>query len=686
MRIRSPGQVVVATALLVGCNALFGIEEGTPATGDAGGNVDSSVGGDSSSDSGSDSSRLDSSGPDSSGLDSPTETGVTDTAVDAPLCAGPTLYVSVSTGSDANPGCASGAPKKTIAAALAAASVTPTITEIDVCKGTYNETPLALAAVASLKGGFSCTTWTRTATYGYPTFDGTNVTVIQNAAASVAGATLDVTGSSITSAVVVDGFSILGPTSGTTSNAASAIICTGGASPTLSNNELSGGSLTAPTGIASTGVFVLTGANPVITGNKINGGSGTIPPTSNADGSASVGIMTDGSSTGVQIVGNIINGGSGTASNSLAGGSAAVRLQGTATPGPSYTVQGNTLVGGTGTSVGATATLGLFVNGTANLVLDSNSIDGGGGSTGVFCSSGVNVQSTGTTTITANRVYAGNCALSSTTTAPVGVLLKSSGPSPVLHTNLIHGGTATSAVSPAAINVSGVTGADIRHNTLIGGVSSGSFPAALLLNAGTTSTTVASNILAAAGASAGLAIGQCPDAGAPALQAFENNLVFGTSLGLFKWNGCFGGTQYHTVDGMTAQLLASQSGATVQGNLTVASSCTTDGGTDSGCLVSPGCTTAQTCLTTFFGGWDVASYGYKNLLPTAPFSGACPTQSVPPVGNGWTIGVTPAPPCGVTRSSLDDHALTGLGVDLYGNCRTGTPTMGAEEDSSATCQ
>jgi hypothetical protein len=44
----------------------------------------------------------------------------------------------------------------------------------------------------------------------------------------------------------------------------------------------------------------------------------------------------------------------------------------------------------------------------------------------------VNVQSTGSTTITANRIYAGNCALSSTTTAPVGVLLKSSGPSPVL--------------------------------------------------------------------------------------------------------------------------------------------------------------------------------------------------------------------------------------------------------------
>jgi hypothetical protein len=32
-----------------------------------------------------------------------------------------------------------------------------------------------------------------------------------------------------------------------------------------------------------------------------------------------------------------------------------------------------------------------------------------------------------------------------------------------------------------------------------------------------------------------------------------------------------------------------------------------------------------------------------------------------------------------------DGTVTGDGVDLYGNCRTSTPSMGAEEDSTATC-
>lgn len=644
----------VALAALSACDQLFDIQERQPLP-EAG--IDAS--------------------PAEGGVDSATDTALSD----APACSGTTLYVSNTTGSDASSGCTSTAPKKTIGAALAVAAGIKTI---QVCKGTYDENPLVVTTATSLLGAYNCLTWTRAAKYGYPTFDAGNATVIQNAAVSTASATLSLSGAGVTSSVVVDGFTILGATSGTTSGPASAVLCQQGASPTLSNNQLTGGSLTSPTGAASIGVLVLTGANPVITSNKINGGSGVVPPSSSENGRASNGILADGSSAQVTITGNTISGGSGAGNNSSAGGSAGVVLLGTATPGPSYTVRGNTIVAGTGTSAAGTATVGFFVNGTASLVLDSNSIDGGGGSTGTVCSTGVFAGASGALTITANRIYGGNCGVSTAATAPAGIRLSST--TATVYDNMIHAGTATNTptIGSSAIRVDGLGGADIRHNTLIGGPSNGAVAQALWLNTGTSGTKVVNNILAGSGNDAGLVISPCT--GAPALQAFENNLVFASPLGLLRWATCFGGASYATVDGMTANLLATQSGATVQGNVTLASSCTTDAGTDSGCVPSAACTSPQTCLSAFFGNWDVASNGYKNLFPAAPFAGACPTTNLPPQGNGWTIGSTTPAPCKVTRSTLDDHTLTGLGVNLYGNCRTATPSMGAEEDSSATCQ
>jgi hypothetical protein len=668
---RWAGFTVLAVASLVACDQLFDIKNREALLSDAG--PDSSV----------------EASAEASGEGS-VESGGPDTSSDAPLCAGPVVYVSVTTGSDANPGCSNAAPKKSIGAALAAAQAAGTVTSIEVCKGVYNESGLVLTTATSLLGGYGCVDWKRSSGYGYPTFDGTAATVIQNSNPTINSATLNVATSAVTSAALVDGFTILGATSGTITNSAAAVVCSNNASPTLSNNQLSGGSVTAPTGNASAGVLVLTGANPVITGNKINGGSGTIPTTSTEAGHASVGIYADGSSAGLQIVGNAINGGSGNALNTTSGGSVAVSLLGTSGSGtgPSYTVRSNALVAGTGTSMEDVPTTGLFLNGMMTVVVDSNSIDGGGGTTGTACSVGVSVNGTGPSTFTANRIYAGNCGLTSTTTAPQGLkLIGPLGPT-VVYNNMIHGGTAAGAPSVfwAAILLGDVTGADIRHNTLVAGASASSNAQGIVLNNGTSGTTIANNIVAGSGINAGVVIGQCPDAGPPALQSLENNLIFGTTQGLFKWANCYGGAGFGSVDALTADILATEPGATVQGNVTIASTCTTDGGTDSGCIVSAGCTSPQACLTTFFGGWDTPSNGYANLFPTTPFAGACPLQTLPPEGNGWTLGVTTIPPCRVTQSSLDDHTTTGLGVDLYGNCRSSTPTMGAEEESGATCQ
>ena len=558
------------------------------------------------------------------------------------------------------------------------------MTGIQVCKGVYNENPIVVTTPTSLSGGYSCTTWTRTATYGFPTFDGTNATVLQNAAATVSGSTLLLTGSAMTSAVVVDGFTVLGATSGPTTNAAVAINVSGGAAPTLSNNQLSGGSLTGPTGIASAGLFALTGGAPTVVNNKINGGSGIIPVTSSEIGYASEGIFSDGTGPGFTIANNVIDGGSGAASNPTGSGSIALNLIGPTTgPGPAYVVKGNAISAGTGTSTSAQSTAGVFVSGTASLVLASNGIDGGGGATGVNCSFGVDVQSTGATTITGNRIYGGSCAAAAGAT--YGLALRA-GSGAVVFDNMIHAGTSasTSGAGSAAIQIAGANAVDIRHNTLLAGTGSPS-PQAIVASE-TSGTTIANNILAGAGADLGLNVVECPDAGAPALQAFQNNLVFGTTAGLYRSPTCAGSVAYTTIDAMTAALLATQSGATVSGNVTIASSCTTDAGTDSGCVVAAACTTPQSCLTSFFGGWDAASYGYKNLFPATPFAGACPTVSLPPAGNGWTIEATTPQPCKVTKSSLDDMAMTGLGADLYGNCRSATPTMGAEEASSLACQ
>ncbi len=672
MRIGRARSVAFAGLCLLSCDALFGIEDGQPLSTSGEGGVDASV------ESGVDSSV-------ESSVEGAPESSVADTSGDAPpLCTGPILYVAP-TGSDANPGCVKTQPKKTIGAAIAAATAVSTVSTIQVCRGTYNENPLTITTATSLLGGFNCGTWMRNANYGYPVFDNTNTTVIQNANVSLAGATLTLSGAGATSAVVVDGFTILGATSGTTSGAVPALAAISGAAPTISNNELTGGSLTAPAGNASIGVQVLSGSTPTITNNRINGGSGIIPVTSHEVGHASDGVFVDGTSTSVQILSNTISGGSGVASNSTAGGSVGVELLGVGTPGPSYTVRGNTIVGGTGTTIGAGATVGVYVGGTASLILDSNSIDGGGGTTGVYCSSGVTSQATGALSVTANRIYGGNCTLSPTPAPTFGLIVTGPSTSTIVYNNMIHAGTSPNLTvfNSSAIFLNTAASVEIRHNTLVAGTLGGG----VWLNTGTTGARVINNVLAGTGSDAGLVITVCPnpDAGPPALAAFENNLVFGTTQGLFKWNFGCGGLSYSSVDAMTAELVATETGATVQGNVTLASTCTTDAGTDSGCIVSAGCTTPATCLTTFFGGWDTASLGYKNLFPNTPFAGGCPTKA-PPAGNGWTIGLTPLPSCAVTRSSLNDTALAGLGIDLYGNCRASTPSMGAEEDGSGSCQ
>jgi hypothetical protein len=674
--------LLLGVAGVVGCDAILGIQDHavspSPDGGGSGSGSGSSGGG-----SGSGSSSGTDAGHVGDGSD---DANADDGATDAPTCSGPTLYVSQTTGSDSNPGCDSAAPKQTIGTALIAGRASGTAKTIKVCKGTYQEGPLTLDFAASLLGSYDCATWQRTTSYGSPTFDGANLTTIIDGhpdavGLSAAGRTLQLAGSAIDSTVLVDGFNILGATSGSLPSGSGtvALACANSASPTLSNNQITGGSLTASSAVGSAGVWIMTGANPTIENNEISGGSGA---NSSAGNYGSMAIYTDGTSTSVQIIGNVITGGTG---SSPGDGSSAMHLDGTVTPGPAYVVRSNVISAGSGTSTAAAAVTGVYVSGNSNVTLDENSIDGSSGSTGTSCGYGVAVYGASALSITGNRIYGGNCSIP-VTSVPLGLLIENV-QSPVVYNNMIHGGTSTSGGTAAALQLSRVDGADVRHNTLIAPTSAATSATALWVESNTTNLSFVNNILAGSGQNWGVFVSACADGGVPAIAAFENNFIFGTQLGLFHWSTCLG-SSFSTIDGMTASLLASEPGATVQGNVTIAASCTTaDGGTDSGCVVSAGCTSAnQACLTTLFSGWDTTSYGYKNLFPPTLFAGTCPFVSPPPAGNGWTLAASPPPPCRVTKSSVDDRSNSGLNVDLYGNCRSSTPSMGAEEDSAAVCE
>jgi hypothetical protein len=207
---------------------------------------------------------------------------------------GPVVYVSATTGNDAtNDGLSPSRPKKTIVAGLSAAKAAHSI-EVHVCRGTYNEYGLNLNAALSLKGAYDCTTWTRTAAYGYPSFDRVNETVIESGNSSMPAALL-VSGT-VPSSVVVDGFTIRGGSAGT-GDPTIGIAVQDGASPVLSNNDIHGGAGTqsadagtdaGTVAYGSVGVLLTGTGTPNVHDDAISGGSSP---------SSSIGILSEVSLT-----------------------------------------------------------------------------------------------------------------------------------------------------------------------------------------------------------------------------------------------------------------------------------------------------------------------------------------------------------------------------------------------------
>jgi hypothetical protein len=181
------------------------------------------------------------------------------------------VYVKISTGSDANPGLST-SPKASIQAGVDLANSLG-IPAVHVAEGLYQKSGpvVTLKEGVSLYGGYSDADWSPRAPLTY-------VTTIRDTNVSAGGTFASPhhavqAGSGITSATIVDGFTIAGATvlSEPGDIYQAGLFITG--APTIQNNVLDGGSGQA---LTFSGAVVVSGSSPIIQNNAIvTGKSGT---------------------------------------------------------------------------------------------------------------------------------------------------------------------------------------------------------------------------------------------------------------------------------------------------------------------------------------------------------------------------------------------------------------------------
>jgi hypothetical protein len=560
----------------------------------------------------------------------------------APDC---TIVYVAPTGDDHSNGCSQSTPKRTIGAAILA--TTTQTKEIHVCAGRYAET--GLAAAGKILGGYDCQTWQRKDTYGYPTFDKTNETTIENVDN---GSALSVTDSSAT----IDGFTISERAiAGATFSAA---VYSNGGTATLSNSKIIGAAPSAGNH-QTLGVRIGGMASVDLHSCLVNGGSG-FAPTSSDYGSEAIRIEA-GASGHVHIHDNIINGGSGSG-----GYAASVGIyigDATLTAANGTAIENNLINGGVGVSPDADynhwSAIGVHAASASTVELINNQIDAGiidGGHT-----VGVYANNSGQLRVLRNRIFGGRLShAKGPGVIAVGVNLTNSGPVELAN-NLIHGGDGSTLDTFAFYG--GVTGdVVIHHNTVVAGLTSGS--SSVFANVQTIPSlnkkmTVENNIMLGFGNNARVILTfECPSNGW--LTSFSNNLTFGAKI-LEYWSNiagpCVGGQTFTSDDAVQAELVnrcGNSGSCKFGGNVNLQTSCAADGG----CLAFSGCSNAGGCAAALFDSWDVSTNGISNLF-----------------GAGWNLKAND--PCAVTRSSLDLTAQ--VGVDVFGNPRTPPPSMGAHQ-------
>ncbi|MCX7679199.1 MAG: DUF1565 domain-containing protein [Spirochaetes bacterium] len=353
------------------------------------------------------------------------------------------IFVNQASGDDFNEGSQT-SPLKTIAAAIVRASMSSK-NSIAVCAGTYDENQLTLSDDISLYGSYECSTWTKTSSYGYPTFDKTNETIIRPSGYSPSAIeTLKIQGAIIDRSVVIDGFTIEGAAG--QSDGACGIYITGGALPTISNCIINGGSSNASAINTNAGVgIVVDDGSPEICKNIINGGSGS----STQANFVNIGIHVKNAAS-PYIHHNNITGGSGTNNNSTTSSYGAVGIlwlsSGSAKEGVNP-IEYNTIFGGTPTVNSGTqqaeVQIGVKIANPSFLDILHNDINAGNGitvstdyprnSVGIW----IDIPNSGTIKIYANKIYGGD--LTSGKCHLKAILLRHSGTVTIAN-NMLYGG------------------------------------------------------------------------------------------------------------------------------------------------------------------------------------------------------------------------------------------------------
>jgi hypothetical protein len=586
------------------------------------------------------------------------------------ICA--TQYVSPA-GNDQQSGCTPDTAKRTIYAALDIANrfADGGNGTVLVCVGNYAEQQLQLRSGVTLQGGYDCKHWTRTADYGYPTFDLASQTVIQNLPDW--SPTLRVKGGK------VDGVIVQGPSSGLCSVAVSV---SGDAQ--ITNNQIEGQGTACATGPGSIGLAIEDqSGSALIQNNSIVGGGGHSDA---SDSAGSIGILVQGAAT-PHVSANTINGGNGSSASANAAGSIALLITGTGAPGGvTLTVEDNIINGGTGFDAASDSARGILVTGRANVDISSNKIQGGSfnglmgnaqGTAAIFA------HGAGDVTVRRNRIFGG------TSYAPRAVDVAGNLSMAVIN-NMIHSGQGRDQAWPVGIEL-GDDSAIIRYNTIlareptVGPAGAIAIHVALTPNLGFGShlaqaATIEDNILGVSGGSDGFAISADGCAAQGIIASLSNNVTFGAPP--FRYSSAVdpkrcAAASFTSDDALAAELTSactaqttgacsSFGGARAKGNVSLQASCA---GGDSGCLVAPSCAAASGCAGALFSStWDFDQDGGAESL----------------LGDGWKLTATT--PCPVAKSSLDLHSLGGeYAFDNYALSRGTPPSMGAHQYDGA-CQ
>ncbi len=569
---------------------------------------------------------------------------------------GKIVYVSTATGVDTYPGTDFKHPKKTIASALAAAALLGAGAEVHVCAGNYAETSLVVSKDVKLQGSYDCRLWDRSATYGWPTFDGKNQSVVTNAAPTAEAATLTVMSPMVTALTLIDGFAISGASG--TPGTSYGIDVQGASSPVISNNAVTGATgNTAPNGEYGSAAIRVGGTSAAeVTKNVCSGGAsqGAI---------GSVGIVV--SSTGAASVhDDLVSGGTGS-SNGTAPALGAVGvaiLAAPSMPNPlsSLLVSGADSAGLAGTSVG------IFVSGTGvGATIQGCDIQGGTGTGDSTASTGVRLATTGAVALLADRILGGSRTGASSQT--LGVHAVTAGPLSIFDSE-IHGGEVTSTTGngsgSAAIVVENGSAPAIVDDTLYTGEASHSY--AVLLGPGVTGAVVSGDILLGAGsASSDVALGASNCSGSFASidhTAFVNfPLVY----------GC--GNPTITTFAPDPGSMASDLGSSVvpPGNVELLGVCS---GTMPWCVSDPSCPTSTPttgCAQSIFGSTFTSSDdGVRGMFDNLADGG---------LGGAWSL--VPGAPCALAQGGVVDTNVPG---DIFGTPRGSTPSMGAVQYQSGT--